>query len=71
MSNKIENYLASIYLAILGDKIGFGNGEREKNYSKVIAVDNNPNYISIGEGLSTLMIFKFILISKEVQFIIF
>jgi ADP-ribosylarginine hydrolase len=60
MSNKINNYVASIYLAILGDKIGFGNGEREKNYSKVISVDNNPNYAIIGEGLSTLMIFKFI-----------
>jgi ADP-ribosylarginine hydrolase len=60
MNNKYNNFLASIYLAILGDKIGFGNGDREKNYSNIITVENNPNFNIIGEGLSTLMIFRFI-----------
>jgi len=60
MSNKIENYFASIYLAAIGDKIGFGNGDRERNYTNVLMVENNPNFEKIGEGLSTLMIFKFI-----------
>lgn len=60
MNYKIDNFIASIYLAIIGDKIGFGNGEREKNYSNVITVDNNQNFNIIGEGLSTLMVFRFI-----------
>jgi ADP-ribosylarginine hydrolase len=60
MNNKFDHFFASIYLAAVGDKIGFGNGNREKNYSSVVTVDNNPNYSVIGEGLSTLMIFRFI-----------
>lgn len=61
MDNKLEKYLASIYLASVGDRIGFGDGLREKNYlNEVINVDNTPNYQSLGEGLSTLMIFRFI-----------
>ena len=60
MSNKTDNFIASIYLAVIGDKIGFGNGNREKNYSNILTVDNNPNFNIIGEGLSTLMIFRFI-----------
>ena len=61
MSNKLDKYFASIYLAIVGDKIGFGDGHREKNYlDEMISVDTNSNWQSIGEGLSTILIFKFI-----------
>jgi hypothetical protein len=44
MSDKTDNYFASVYLAALGDKIGFGNGYRERNYSTVLTVENNPNF---------------------------
>jgi ADP-ribosylglycohydrolase len=61
MNNKFDKYFASIYLASIGDKIGFGNGKREKNYiNEMITVENNPTYEALGEGLSTLMIFRFI-----------
>ena len=41
MSNKLDRYFASIYLAMIGDKIGFGNGDREQNYMKGhINIDN-------------------------------
>jgi ADP-ribosylarginine hydrolase len=53
--------LASIYLAIVGDKIGFGNAEREKNYlPKPILVENNPSYEDFSANLSHMMIFRFI-----------
>ena len=61
MSNKFEHFFASIYLAIVGDKIGFGNGDREKNYNHSIVIDkDNTDYESFVEGLSLKMIFKFI-----------
>jgi ADP-ribosylarginine hydrolase len=60
LSDKFDKYFASIYLAEIGDKIGFGNGQREQNYGNLITVDNNPYYTAIGEGISTLMIFRFI-----------
>jgi ADP-ribosylarginine hydrolase len=61
MSNKFEHFFASIYLAVVGDKIGFGNGQREKNYNLTIAIDKDENdYLPNIEGLSIVMIFKFI-----------
>ena len=61
MSNKFEHFFASIYLAVVGDKIGFGNGDREKNYNHSIITDkDNTDYESLVEGLSLIMIFKFI-----------
>ena len=61
MSNKLEHFFASIYLAVVGDKIGFGNGHREKNYNWTIAIDkDDTDYKSIVEGLTTKMIFIFI-----------
>ncbi len=56
-----DRYFASIYLAIIGDKIGFGNGDRERNYrSDMITTDSKPDYNAIVEGLSIIMIFRFI-----------
>jgi ADP-ribosylarginine hydrolase len=61
MSDKFNNFFASIYLAMVGDKIGFGNGERERNYkTEPIMVENNNNYISFVEGMSSFMVFRFI-----------
>jgi ADP-ribosylglycohydrolase len=61
MSDKFNKYFASIYLAMIGDKIGFGNGDRERNYLNTkIVTENNPNYVALAEGISTLLIFKFI-----------
>jgi ADP-ribosylarginine hydrolase len=60
MSDKIEKYQASIYLAGIGDKIGFGNGKREKNYLDEIITTDNPNWKLIGEGVSSILIFRFI-----------
>lgn len=57
----LTKYIASIYLAMIGDKIGFGNGHREKNYlDEPIVVDGNPGYESFAEGISNIMIFRFI-----------
>ena len=60
--NDIENkYFASIYLAIIGDKIGFDDGKRERNYTnELIIVDSSNSWEAEGEGMSTILIFKFI-----------
>jgi len=60
MSNKLDRYFASIYLAMIGDKIGFGNGDREQNYMKGHINIDNKNWQEIGESLSNIIIFKFI-----------
>ena len=61
MSDKFDNYFASIYLAMIGDKIGFGNGDRERNYmSKMIEGESNQNFNSIVEGLTNMLLFRFI-----------
>lgn len=60
MTDKIEKYQASIYLAGIGDKIGFGNGKREKNFLDEIITTDNPNWKLIGEGVSSILIFRFI-----------
>jgi ADP-ribosylarginine hydrolase len=61
MSDKFDNYFASIYLAMIGDKIGFGNGDRERNYmSKMIESDSNQNFNSIIEGITNMLLFRFI-----------
>jgi ADP-ribosylarginine hydrolase len=60
MSDNLKKYFASIYLAMVGDKIGFGNGNREKNYlDKMISMDDSDAKIMI-KGLSHHMIFRFI-----------
>ena len=55
-------YFASIYLASIGDKIGFDNGDREKNYreSMIIIEEGDYKYKNIVEGLSSNMYFIFI-----------
>jgi ADP-ribosylglycohydrolase len=60
MSNKLDRYFASIYLAMIGDKIGFGNGDRETNYMKGHINIDNDNWRGISESLSNFIIFKFI-----------
>lgn len=56
-----DKYFASIYLAIIGDMIGFDKGDRERNYSnELISVDSSIKWQAEGEGMSILMIFKFI-----------
>lgn len=59
MTDKLEKYFASIYLAMIGDKIGFGNGEREFN-SKPIIVDETDSYKSKCDGITQRIIYEFI-----------
>jgi ADP-ribosylarginine hydrolase len=56
---KINRYFASIYLSMVGDKIGFNNGKREKNYDTIILTDN-PDAKIMSQGICNLLIFKFI-----------
>ena len=61
MSDKFDNYFASIYLAMIGDKIGFGNGDRERNYmSKMIEGESNQNLDRTVEGINNMLLFRFI-----------
>lgn len=61
MDKQLEKYFASMYLASIGDKIGFGDGKREKNYlDRPINADDIPNINAFCEGLSALLTFKFI-----------
>ena len=69
MSNKLDRYFASIYLAMIGDKIGFGNGDREQNYMKGHINIDNKNWQEIGESLSNIIIFKFNLNLKYYNYI--
>lgn len=59
MSDKTEKYFASIYLAMLGDKIGFNNGFGEM-LSKPIIVDETNSYIAACDGLTMRRIYEFI-----------
>ena len=63
ITDKIANntkYIASIILAMIGDKIGFGNRHREMNYSReTISMDQN-DVKKVITGMSNLMIYKFI-----------
>lgn len=61
MSNKLDKYFASIYLAAIGDKIGFGDGRREMNYSKgPIVVENENKVMDYGENLNYYLLLVFI-----------
>ena len=60
MTEKLNKYFASIYLACIGDKIGFGNGEREQNYMKSPIFSNDKHWEEIGHHLSYKLIFEFI-----------
>ena len=60
MSNKLDKFIASIYLAMVGDKIGFDNGNREQNYMKGHININNPNWQENSESLCNFIILKFI-----------
>ena len=60
MNNKLDRYFASIYLAIVGDKIGFGNGNREQN-NLISHIDtSNKNWQELVNGISARMVFEFI-----------
>lgn len=59
----LNKYFASIYLASIGDKIGFENGEREKNYTDTVIViedEYDNKYKNIIENLSIYMYLNFI-----------
>ena len=59
----LDKYFASIYLASIGDKIGFENGEREKNYTDTVIViedEYDNKYKNIIENLSIYMYLNFI-----------
>ncbi len=60
MSSKEDRYFASLYLSMIGDKIGFGNGDREQNYMKGHINIDNTKWEEIAESLSNMIIFKFI-----------
>ena len=55
----IEKYFASIYLAMIGDKIGFGNGEIETNFHFNKLPNDSKLYEAI-EGLTKRMVYQFI-----------
>ena len=58
MTNKNDKYFASLFLAIIGDKIGFGNRLRETNYTgEMISIDR-PDLKAQIIGLSNMMIYK-------------
>jgi len=59
MDDILKKYIASIYLAIVGDKIGFNDGKRETNYNTNITTESD-NWKGFVEGMSNIMIFKFI-----------
>jgi ADP-ribosylarginine hydrolase len=58
--SKLDRYFASIYLAMIGDKIGFGNGTREKNYMEDYINKSSKDWEQIAESLSSYIIFRFI-----------
>jgi ADP-ribosylarginine hydrolase len=60
MTEKIDKYFASIYLAAMGDKIGFDNGNREQNYMKSPIYTYDKDWEKIGHHVSFKMIFEFI-----------
>ncbi len=60
MSNKITKYIASIYLASIGDRIGFGNGQLEKNYSTGVIMTDKSDWENSVEALSCYLYFRFI-----------
>lgn len=59
-SNLQERYQACIALGIVGDKIGFGNGETEFFTGGVMRVDDYPDLKAMGEQITMTMIFTFI-----------
>lgn len=60
MTEKLTKYFASTYLACIGDKIGFGNGDREQNYMKSHITTDNKQWTEIGEGICNVIMYKFI-----------
>lgn len=56
----MDKYFASLYLAMLGDKIGFGNGEREQNYGLSTLVPTMQHFDNYVKSLTEHMIFLFI-----------
>ena len=58
INNTKKKYFSSIFLAIIGDKIGFDNGNREKNYDNIILLDENSEKMC--EVVSTWLILQFI-----------
>jgi ADP-ribosylarginine hydrolase len=56
----MDKYFASLYLAMLGDKIGFGNGDREQNYGLSTLVPSMPQFDTYVQSLTNHMIFLFI-----------
>lgn len=57
----MENLDSAIYLSILGDVIGFGNGQNEFNNGTFFTRDNyKNNYAEEGADYSTEMVFNFI-----------
>jgi len=59
-SDKINKYHASLTLAMLGDKIGFGNKLREMNYSQNMITIDQVDFDAKINGLSSIIIYKFI-----------
>lgn len=61
MTDKFNKFMASLYLAVIGDKIGFGNGLRERNYTdEPINVEAISNYKEYCSNLSILITYRFI-----------
>jgi len=60
MTNKIDRYFASLYLASIGDRIGFGNGDREFNLPHGIIDSSNKDWELIVQSINSMMIFEFI-----------
>jgi len=60
MTNKLDRYIASIFLASIGDRIGFENGIREQNIIGEHIMTNKPDWKEVSESLCNLIIYTFI-----------
>jgi ADP-ribosylglycohydrolase len=71
IDSKFENYLACIILGIIGDIIGFGNGDIEfYNQNNIIknAINDREEFINNILHISSFLIFEFILNNSTSQY---
>lgn len=61
MSDKLDKYFASIYLAMVGDKIGFGDGYQEMNsLYDMLTIENNKDFLANAEGVTYQILYIFL-----------
>lgn len=60
MNNILENYFACIYLGMIGDKIGFNDGQGERNNEFKIYVNKNEEYDNELRDVYNTILYMFI-----------